>query len=103
MYIGNRTDLPLSPEGVRELQQLRQSLEYPDIERLYTSPLFVVNKAQILFTPVLNPLLLMNLPNMTLVSLKAKPLNNLNLCRSMLNGPAADLKPPKAERAPQTL
>ncbi len=38
-YIGNRTDLPLSPEGVRELQQLRQSLEYPDIQKLYTSPM----------------------------------------------------------------
>ena len=39
MYIGNRTDLPLSPEGVRELQQLREAMEYPDIERLYTSPM----------------------------------------------------------------
>lgn len=39
MYVGSRTDLPLSPEGVRELQQLRQSVDYPDIERLYTSPM----------------------------------------------------------------
>lgn len=38
-YIGNRTDLPLSPEAVRELQTLRQSIEYPDIEALYTSPM----------------------------------------------------------------
>lgn len=38
-YIGNRTDLPLSPEAVRELQTLRQSVEYPDIEALYTSPM----------------------------------------------------------------
>ncbi len=39
MYIGNRTDLPLSPEGVRELQELKNMVEYPDIERLYTSPM----------------------------------------------------------------
>ena len=39
MYIGNRTDLPLSPEGVKELGQMRESIEYPDIERLYTSPM----------------------------------------------------------------
>ena len=38
-YIGNRTDLPLCPESVRELQELRQNLEYPDIEKLYTSPM----------------------------------------------------------------
>ncbi len=39
MYIGNRTDLPLSPEGVRELQEMKNMVEYPDIERLYTSPM----------------------------------------------------------------
>lgn len=39
LYIGNRTDLPLSPEGVRELQLIRQNTEYPEIERLYSSPL----------------------------------------------------------------
>ena len=38
-YIGNRTDLPLSPEAVRELQTLRKTVEYPDIEALYTSPM----------------------------------------------------------------
>lgn len=38
-YIGCRTDLPLSPEGVRELKNLREDLEYPAIERLYTSPM----------------------------------------------------------------
>ena len=27
-YIGNRTDMPLSPEGVRELKNLKQNLEY---------------------------------------------------------------------------
>lgn len=39
LYIGSRTDLPLSPESVTELRELRESVDYPDIERLYTSPM----------------------------------------------------------------
>ena len=38
-YIGNRTDMPLSPEGVRELKNLKQNLEYPSVEAVYTSPM----------------------------------------------------------------
>lgn len=38
-YIGCKTDLPLSPEGLRELRGLRENLEYPEIEVLYTSPM----------------------------------------------------------------
>lgn len=38
-YIGRRTDLPLSPEGVNELSFLKESVEYPDIQKLYSSPL----------------------------------------------------------------
>lgn len=38
-YIGSRTDLPLSPEGVDELRSLRESMDYPKIEKLYSSPM----------------------------------------------------------------
>ncbi len=38
-YIGCRTDLPLSPEGVDELRLLRENSEYPEIEKLYSSPM----------------------------------------------------------------
>lgn len=38
-YIGNRTDLPLCDEGEKELLALRDTIDYPDIERLYTSPM----------------------------------------------------------------
>lgn len=38
-YIGNRTDLPLCPQGVTELMQLKEEISYPDIEKLYTSPM----------------------------------------------------------------
>ncbi len=38
-YIGCKTDLPLSPEGLRELKDLRENMDYPDIEAVYTSPM----------------------------------------------------------------
>ena len=38
-YVGNRTDLPLCDEGIDELRALRDTVDYPDIEQLYTSPM----------------------------------------------------------------
>lgn len=38
-YIGCRTDLPLSPEGLNELRLLKENMEYPDVESIYSSPM----------------------------------------------------------------
>lgn len=38
-YIGSRTDLPLSPEGLNELRMMKDDVDYPEISRLYSSPL----------------------------------------------------------------
>ncbi len=38
LYIG-LTDLPLSPEGLRELLELKEKYEYPGAARFFTSPL----------------------------------------------------------------
>lgn len=38
-YIGCKTDLPLSPEGLNELRLLKEDIEYPEIQRLYSSPM----------------------------------------------------------------
>ncbi len=38
LYIG-RTDMPLSPEGLRELLDLKETMEYPGAGRFYTAPL----------------------------------------------------------------
>lgn len=38
-YIGCKTDLPLSPEGLNELRLLKENLEYPEIDILYSSPM----------------------------------------------------------------
>ncbi len=38
LYIG-RTDLPLSPEGLKELLTLKEEMEYPGAARFFTAPL----------------------------------------------------------------
>lgn len=38
-YVGNRTDLPLCEEGIDELRAMKDTIDYPDIEKLYTSPM----------------------------------------------------------------
>ena len=55
-YIGCKTDLPLSPEGVRELKSLRENLEYPDIEALYTSPLLRCKQTASVVYPGFEPI-----------------------------------------------
>lgn len=38
-YIGCKTDLPLAPEGLNELRLLKDDLQYPYTQRVYSSPL----------------------------------------------------------------
>lgn len=38
-YIGCKTDLPLSPEGLEELRLLKDNMEYPYVDRIYSSPM----------------------------------------------------------------
>lgn len=38
-YIGQKTDLPLAPEGLNELRLMKDDIEYPEIQKLYSSPL----------------------------------------------------------------
>lgn len=38
-YIGCKTDMPLSPEGLQELRLVKENMEYPEMELLYSSPM----------------------------------------------------------------
>ena len=38
-YIGSKTDMPLSPEGLNELRLLKDDIEYPSVQAVYSSPL----------------------------------------------------------------
>lgn len=51
MYIGGKTDLPLSPEGFDELRLLRDNNEYPKIQKLYSSPMLRARQTAALLFP----------------------------------------------------
>ncbi|MGI6279934.1 MAG: histidine phosphatase family protein [Acutalibacteraceae bacterium] len=38
-YVGSRTDIPISPEGLKQLRELAETIEYPRIDTLYSSPM----------------------------------------------------------------
>ena len=38
-YIGCKTDIPISPEGLNELRLLKENIDYPQIEAVYSSPM----------------------------------------------------------------
>lgn len=50
-YIGSKTDLPLAPEGFNELRLLKDDIEYPEIDGLYSSPLLRCRQTAALIYP----------------------------------------------------
>ena len=54
-YIGCKTDLPLAPEGLNELRLLKNDIDYPEIERLYSSPLLRCRQTGAVLYPDFEP------------------------------------------------
>ena len=54
-YIGCKTDLPLAPEGLNELRLLKDDIDYPEIERLYSSPMLRCRQTGAVFYPDFEP------------------------------------------------
>ncbi|MBQ3052184.1 MAG: histidine phosphatase family protein [Clostridia bacterium] len=50
-YIGCKTDLPLAPEGFNELRLLKEDMEYPQIDALYSSPMLRCRQTGALLYP----------------------------------------------------
>ena len=51
LYIGSKTDMPLSPEGMNELIDMRHNIDYPEIERLYSSPMLRAKQSAAVLYP----------------------------------------------------
>ena len=54
-YIGCKTDLPLAPEGLNELRLLKDDIDYPEIERLYSSPMLRCRQTVAVLYPDFEP------------------------------------------------
>ena len=53
-YIGCRTDIPLSPEGLSGLRLLKDDIDYPEIQRLYSSPMLRCRQTGAVLYPDMN-------------------------------------------------
>lgn len=51
MYIGSKTDLPISPAGFDELRLLKENNEYPKVQKVYSSPLLRARQTAALLYP----------------------------------------------------
>lgn len=60
-YIGCRTDLPLSPEGFNELRILKERVNYPEAELIYSSPLLRCRQTAAVLYPELGLKIVENL------------------------------------------
>ena len=56
-YIGCKTDLPLAPEGLNELRLLKDDIDYPEIERLYSSPILRCRQTGAVLYPDFEPVM----------------------------------------------
>lgn len=56
-YIGCNTDLPLAPEGLNELRLLKDDIDYPEIERLYSSPMLRCRQTGAVLYPDFEPVM----------------------------------------------
>lgn len=56
-YIGYKTDLPLAPEGLNELRLLKDDIDYPEIERLYSSPMLRCRQTGAVLYPDFEPVM----------------------------------------------
>ena len=56
-YIGCKTDLPLAPEGLNELRLLKDDIDYPEIERLYSSPMLRCRQTGAVLDPDFEPVM----------------------------------------------
>ena len=77
-YIG-RTDLPVTPEGVKELQMLKENLDYPFIERLYCSPMLRCRQTAKILFPDNNANIIDNLIEYDFGDFEGKTANELEI------------------------
>ena len=56
-YIGCKTDLPLAPEGLNELRMLKDDIDYPEIERRYSSPMLRCRQTGAVLYPDFEPVM----------------------------------------------
>lgn len=77
LYIGSGTDLPLCDEGRAQLQELKDTFDYPQVPLVFTSPLLRATQTADLLFPGVRQIELQDLREMAFGKFEGQPLAQL--------------------------
>ena len=96
-YIGCKTDAPLSPEGLNELRLLKENINYPIIDCLYSSPMLRCRQTAAVLYPDNGVVAVENLKEYDFGDFEGKTANELENNPDFLNWAAGRATPPNGE------
>ena len=96
-YIGCKTDAPLSPEGLNELRLLKENMEYPEIDCLYSSPLLRCRQTGAVLYPDLGIISVENLKEYDFGDFEGKTATELEGTPEFLAWVSGKATPPNGE------
>ncbi len=97
-YIGSKTDMPLSPEGLDELRLLKENMDYPEIEVLYSSPMLRCRQTGAVLYPDKETISVENLKEYDFGSFEGKTATQLESNPDFIDWAAGKLAaPPEGE------
>ncbi len=94
-YIGCNTDLPLSPEGLNELRMMKDDMEYPEITRLYSSPMLRAKQSGAVLYPDVPIFLVENFKEYDFGEFEGKTAKELELNPDFKDWASGKLSAPK--------
>ena len=96
-YIGCKTDTPLSPEGLNELRLLKENMEYPQIDCLYSSPMLRCRQTAAVLYPNNGVIMVENLKEYDFGDFEGKTATELENDPVFLNWASGKCAPPNGE------
>ncbi len=96
-YIGCKTDSPISPEGLNELRLLKESIDYPEIDSLYSSPMLRCRQTAAVLFPDMGATAVENLKEYDFGDFEGKTARELEGNQAFLNWTAGKCTPPNGE------
>lgn len=96
-YIGCKTDAPLSPEGLNELRLLKENMDYPEIDSLYSSPMLRCRQTAAVLYPDIGVVTVENLKEYDFGDFEGKTAVELENNQDFLNWASGKYPPPNGE------
>ncbi|MBR3300366.1 MAG: histidine phosphatase family protein [Clostridia bacterium] len=97
-YIGCRTDLPLCPQGVKELKAMKDTGDYPPVGAVYSSPLLRAKQSSAILFPGFEPKIVEEFTEYDFGEFEGKNAHQLELDENYLKWTSGKLAaPPSGE------